>query len=251
LPELPAQPGAPFACGDEERAPERRLPVERRDDDRARRRDDARDDPPHVLRDLRCLREHGPAEHQQRWIEDHAQIRRGHPDQRGGVVDDPSGRFVNRRRGVHQPAYASFAAVVSRLRPSRGDGFRAGERFEASARTVLGVDVLWSHAHERDLAREKMTAVVHFAVDHDAGADALADADERAAVVTACGTAPVLAEDGEVHVVVDDDRRAERPLQDVRHRHVRPVLQVRRERHDDAERAIDDAGRAGADRNQS
>jgi hypothetical protein len=80
-------------------------------------------------------------------------------------------------------------------------------------------------------------------VDQDPGADPGADEHERARLVSAGRPLPVLAEHGEVHVVLDQHRRAQRALQDLAHGHVRPPLQVRREG-DDAGVGVHGARRA-------
>ena len=95
-----------------------------------------------------------------------------------------------------------------------------------------------------------MMAVVHLAIDDDAGADPGSDGHECARVVPARRATPVLADDGKVDVVFDNDRRSERAPEDHRHRHLRPAGEVRREGDDDAARAIDHARRAGRDGKQ-
>ena len=92
--------------------------------------------------------------------------------------------------------------------------------------------------------------MIQLAVHHDAGADSRADGNERTGIVAARGAAPPFADDGEVHVIFDDDRYPQRPPQDLRHRHLGPALEVRSERHHHTADAIDDAGRAGHDGEQ-
>src|SRR5207247_8367570 len=107
-------------------------------------------------------------------------------------------------------------------------------------------DVLWSHTHQRDLARHEVPAVVQLAIDDDARADARPDGDERTRIVPTGGAAPPLAENRKVHVIFDNDRRAQISPQDLRHWHLRPPFEIRRERDDDAAIAIDDTRRAGS-----
>ncbi len=68
--------------------------------------------------------------------------------------------------------------------------------------------------------------------------------------MAARGALPVLPEQREVHVVLDHSGRAERLLEAVPHRHVRPARQVRGE-NDNASVHIDNAGRAGSHRQQA
>ena len=64
------------------------------------------------------------------------------------------------------------------------------------------------------------------AVDQNARTDAGADEDEGARVVTARRSLPVLAEQRQVHVVLDQHRGLELLLQDLQHRHLRPAIEI-------------------------
>ena len=143
--------------------------------------------------------------------------------------------------------FGGVAAVGAR--PPAGERLQPGERLEAAPRPEIAVEVLRTHAHHRDLAGHEVVAAVQRAVDQDAGADAGADEDERARVVTAGRAPPVLAEHGEVDVVLDDHRGPQRVLEDLAHRDLVPPFQVRRAR-DAAAAAVDGAGRAGRHREQ-
>ena len=93
-------------------------------------------------------------------------------------------------------------------------------------------------------------AVQQDAVDQHRRADAGADEHERAGLVAARGAPPVLPEQRQVDVVLDDDGRAERRGEDVAHRHVAPAGEVRRE-HQRALLDADDARGAGGDGQQA
>src|SRR5207247_11475316 len=102
-----------------------------------------------------------------------------------------------------------------------------------------------------DLTGHEVPPMVQLAVHHDAGTDPGPYRDEGTGAVAPGGAAPMLSEDRQVDVVFHDHRHTERAPQDFRDGHLRPSLEIWRESDDDAAVAIDDAGRAGGDRQQA
>ena len=96
-----------------------------------------------------------------------------------------------------------------------------------------------------------MVAVVKVPVNHDASADAGPEREKDARIVIACRPLPMFAKDGEIHVVLDDDRGAERLTKDGRDRNLLPSGKVRRKTDDRTRRRIDGARHAGANGQQT
>ena len=175
----------------------------------------------------------GPLEHQQGGVDDEAEVGGGHPDERGGVADGPPRR---RRRRPGRPAGG--------LGPGSGRSPRASGRQRrriVSRPTRVSrqprvpkspVEVLGGHAHDRDLARQRVVAAVELAPDEDPGADAHSQGDEDAGVVTLGGTPPVLAENGQPDVVLQDDGGFDQPLEVRPHRQVLPAPEAGHQAHD-------------------
>ena len=92
--------------------------------------------------------------------------------------------------------------------------------------------------------------VIQLAVHHDSCADAGAEREKDARVVTACGALPVLPQDRQVDVVFDDRRHPDLARQDGADRRPGPTLQVGRQAHEHAGVRIDNAGHADSNREQ-
>jgi hypothetical protein len=196
----------------------------------------------------------GASDDQQRRIDHQAQVRGGDPYQPRRIFDQLSRTLLALVGGgeeVLDSLLAMRVAGVVAARPLRAQGLHARQRLQAAGGAEILVDVLRPHAHEGDLAGQMMMAAVQLAVDHDAGADAAADVEKRAGVVAAGRALPALAEDGEVHVVLDEDGHTpQRLLQDLAHRHLLPALEVGGQRDDGALGVIDGARRRRRHRQQ-
>ena len=82
-------------------------------------------------------------------------------------------------------------------------------------------------------------------------ANAGAEREKDARVVTACGALPVLPEDCQVDVVLDDRCHPDLARQDGADRRFGPTLQVGRQAHEHSAVRIDDAGHADGNREQA
>ena len=98
---------------------------------------------------------------------------------------------------------------------------------------------------EVDLPCGAVSPAVELAVQHETRTQARTHREERKVLDAACGTAPLLAERGEVDVVVHRDPQAE----PIRHLVAKRASLERREvrEPDDAGRCIDDAGNTDDD----
>ena len=153
--------------------------------------------------------------------------------------------------GLEQVGHPARGVAAAAARPARGQALQPGQRLQAPAGAEVHVDVLRPHAHDRDLAGHEVVAAVQLAVDEHARRRCRCPRRGTTQVSwPRAAPAPVLAEHGEVDVVLDDDRRFQRALQDVAHGHVRPAAAGSGAKATTPRRVVDDAGHAHRHREQ-
>src|SRR5262249_39328230 len=136
--------------------------------------------------------------------DEEARLRDGHAAAEDDRLRVDDGRDV-RERGAeaHERLVVELAAPASR-RAASGDVRRAADvGLEVAGRAEVRLPLAIVHVDAADLTRVPAMAAVDPAVDDDAGADAGAEEDEDERAGPALAALPVLADGGEVHVVVD------------------------------------------------
>ena len=148
--------------------------------------------------------------------------------------------FLHELRNLRLPALLDEVAHVALHRGARG------ERLDAAALAAAAARAVRQERHVADLAGDAAAAVVRVVADDDAAADAGADEDADHGARALADAVGVLADDGDAHVVVEEDAHAERRRERSRERHSRPAEVGRGV--DDAALVVDAAGDADAER---
>src|SRR6202012_3924615 len=125
-------------------------------------------------------------------------------------------------------------------------GRARGERFDVAAAGAATARAVRQKRHVADLAGDAAAAVVRMVADDDAAADAGADEDADHGARALADAVGVLADDGDAHVVVEEDAQAERGREALGERNFGPAEVGRGVDH--AALVVDAAGDADAQR---